>query len=659
MATPSPRKRSYADADLDVLAGLEEMVHRELQSVQISPQPQNLPQSSSRSSNQSHDAAQIASPSPSTSTLSTAPDVSPVKFPIANTSIENPSKRQKLTFAEKKARRLEKEAEMRQKAEIRARKDEEKQLRDRQRVEEKALKEEKRQAVLIEREEKRKAREEQDRVKEQEKKLREEEKKLKEEEKNKKERSQLRLNAFFKQPAVSQQEPSGSPVRETASPLGSRRGSISSVHAPDVMSRDRSVPTTPQKPLPVYEKVFPAFFLHSHTTLAPWNRFERDEEALGYICSRLDSSLCPPTEALEESKNQDLSTQLADLLQISVKKTRRPRQPSPTVRDIIAQIQGTSYNPVDLTTSTSHCSKAVQTPLELLHSIPMKSLKFVEDVRPPYIGTCTQLPPGVTAAKLGRNPFGRKVSSLDYDYDSEAEWEAPGEGEDLDSECDDDLEEDDDGEDMKDFVVDESATEVKRRIPILVNTEHTSTGICWEDPQGRSRTAIGDDAPAVDMNQYKLEMLHDDPKLPIDPYSTAYWMTEIEVQPRAPFTSAAMNPPRVPLNAIDRVNQQIPHTAFANNMNQKAAKPVKANFSFTIVTVKKFIAPELLDEFKQAVAGSDSTKLGIVEELKKKFPKQSKGALSDTLTAIADRVGSGLGDKRWVIKAEFQTTAGK
>ena len=42
-----------------------------------------------------------------------------------------------------------------------------------------------------------------------------------------------------------------------------------------------------------------------------------------------------------------------------------------------------------------------------------------------------------------------------------------------------------------------------------------------------------------------------------------------------------------------------------------------------------------------------------------RFPKQSKGALSDTLTAIADRVGSGLGDKRWVIKAEFQTSAGK
>ena len=65
----------------------------------------------------------------------------------------------------------------------------------------------------------------------------------------------------------------------------------------------------------------------------------------------------------------------------------------------------------------------------------------------------------------------------------------------------------------------------------------------------------------------------DDPRLPIDPYSTAYWMTEIEVQPVAPFTSPAMNPPRVPLNAVNRVNQQLPHNAFANNMNQKAAKP--------------------------------------------------------------------------------------
>ena len=402
--------------------------------------------------------------------------------------------------------------------------------------------------------------------------------------------SQLRLNAFFKQPALPQQESSGSPVGDTTSPLGSRRGSVSSVHAPDVVSRDRSVSATPpRKPLPIYEKLFPAFFLHSHTALAPWNRFERDEEALRCACSKLDSSLCSPKEVLEEPTSQGLPTKLGDLLQIPLRKTRRPRQVLPTVRDIIAQIQGTSYNPVDLTTSTSQRSKATQTPLDLLHSIPMKSLKFVEDVRPPYIGTCTQFPRGVTAAKLGRNPFGRKVLSLDYDYDSEAEWEAPGEGEDLDSEGDDDLEEDDDGDDMKDFVVDESA-EVKRRIPIVVNREHTSTGICWEDSKGKSKTALGGDTPSIDMSQYKLEMIHgrltdlvvmhyadelhaDDPNLPIDPYSTAYWVTEIEVQPTAPFASAAMNPPRLPLNAVNRVNQQIPHNAFANNMNQKATKP--------------------------------------------------------------------------------------
>ena len=280
------------------------------------------------------------------------------------------------------------------------------------------------------------------------------------------------------------------------------------MHAPDAVSRERSVSTTPQKTLPIYEKLFPAFFLHSHTVLAPWNRFERDEKALGCTCSRLDSSLFPSIEALEEPSNQDLPTKLADLLQIPLRKSRRPRQALPTVRAIIAQIQGASNNPVDLTASTSQRSKATQTPLELLHSIPMKSLKFVEDVRPPYIGTCTQLPPDVNPAKLGRNPFGRTVSSLDYDYDSEAEWEAPGEGEDLDSEGDDDLEEDDDGDDMKDFVVDESAAEVKRRIPILVNTEHTSSGICWEDSKGKSKTALGGDTPSIDMNQYKLEMIH-------------------------------------------------------------------------------------------------------------------------------------------------------
>ncbi|KAG6994100.1 hypothetical protein G7Y79_00047g083260 [Physcia stellaris] len=644
MATPSPRKRSYADADLDILADLEERVHKELQSVQNTPQKQNTASDSSGSSSHNREMARIASPTPSSSTLSTL-DASPIKPPGINIPNPNPQKRLKLTFAEKEAKRAEREEDQRQRAEIRARKEEERQLRNRERAEEKAQKEQKWKAVLIEREEKRKAREEQD-------KAREEEKKRREEEKNKKERSQLKLNAFFKQPALSQQESRGSPVRDATSPLGSRRGSISSAHALEVGSRDRSISAPPQKSFVEYEKFFPAFFLHSHTTLASSNRFDRDEEGLEYARRKLDQGLDPAIDETNEFLSKELPADLPGLLHIPVGARRHPRGHLPTVKEVVAQIQGTSYNPVDLTTSTSQHSKSTQTPLDRLKTIPMKSLKFVEDVRPPYIGTCTKLPRGVSATKLGRNPFGRVVPSLDYDYDSEAEWEAPGEGEDLDSEGEDDLEEDEDEEDMKDFVVDEDVTEVKKRTLININTDHTSTGICWEDSRGKSRTAVGDLQPSVDMNQYRIEMIHDNPGFPINPYSTAYWQTETEVQPTASL-GTAMNPPRVPLNTINGINQQLPSLSngtekpsSGKGISAKSAKPV---------TVKRFIPTELLEEFKQAVSGSDSTKLGIVEELKKKFPKQSKGAISDTLSAVAERVGPREGDKRWVIKSEYCT----
>lgn len=408
--------------------------------------------------------------------------------------------------------------------------------------------------------------------------------------------SQLKLNAFFKQPAVAQQESRGSPVRDTTSPLGSRRGSVSSAHAPEVGLRDRSISATPQKAFVEYEKSFPAFFLHSHTTLASWNRFDRDEEGLEYARRKLDQGLDPQKDKTEEFPTKELPADLPGLLHIPVGARRHPRGHLPTVKEIIAQIQGTSYNPVDLTISTSQLSKSTQTPLDQLKTIPMKSLKFVEDVRPPYIGTCTKLPPVVSAARLGRNPFGRIVPSLDYDYDSEAEWEAPGEGEDLDSEGEDDLEEDEDEEDMKDFVDDEDVTEIKKRTLVNINIDHTSAGICWEDLRGKSKTAVDDLRPSVDLNQYRIEMIHgeicksgesglayqstaDNPDFPIDPYSTAYWQTETELQPTASLLLNTMNPPRVPLNTINGINQQPPPLNNGSEIKHSGVKGTSAKLA--------------------------------------------------------------------------------
>ena len=44
------------------------------------------------------------------------------------------------------------------------------------------------------------------------------------------------------------------------------------------------------------------------------------------------------------------------------------------------------------------------------------------------------------------------------------------------------------------------------------------------------------------------------------------------------------------------------------------------------------------------------TKAGLVELLKKQFPKTSKDAIRETLGAVAVRVGNKEADKRWMLR---------
>ncbi|KAL9033779.1 MAG: hypothetical protein Q9214_007347, partial [Letrouitia sp. 1 TL-2023] len=285
---------------------------------------------------------------------------------------------------------------------------------------------------------------------------------------------------------------------------------------------------------------------------------------------------------------------------------------------------------------------------------------FAEDVRPPYIGTFTKLQDNQKAAKLCRNPFSRSLPNTNYDYDSEAEWEDPGEGEDLDSEGEEENESEE-GDDMDDFLDDEDAGDGSRqslkRRPMIADLEPTSTGLCWEYDFSVNAKSTPDtfhnNASEIDLRQYRLEVILDNPKLPIDPYSTAYWTTTKPIQPfvnpACRLPSTAMDPSRIPLNAINRNHIIVPSLlATADNLKpsliltgpqSKAAKACK------------MIPPEVLHDFKRAVEGSDLTKAGLIEVLKKQFPKQSKDAIKDTLNTVAERVGQKEKDKRWVIKS--------
>jgi chromatin assembly factor 1 subunit A len=143
----------------------------------------------------------------------------------------------------------------------------------------------------------------------------------------------------------------------------------------------------------------------------------------------------------------------------------------------MAEIEALSNGPTELTTEAQ--SAKLRETLEALRSVPVKSIKFREDVRPPYIGTISGLPEGVQSLhKLARNPVSQKILPLDYGYDSEAEWQDE-EGEDVDD-LDDEEEEGDLDEDMTDFLDDSEQVELVRAA-FSGGMEVESTGPCWED----------------------------------------------------------------------------------------------------------------------------------------------------------------------------------
>ena len=298
---------------------------------------------------------------------------------------------------------------------------------------------------------------------------------------------------------------SGSPTRDSHSPLSSRRSSISEIQTMEALRRSRSISSTPQKPrVSDYDRVFQPFFLKSHTSLAPYYRFSRDEEGLAYARDSIDESFNAGPESGAETQERDRST-TSDLLRLpSHKKERRPRQVL-AIKDIMNEIEGTTFHPIDLTQPP--IKKIANNPLNLLKEVPLKYLRFAEDVRPPYIGTYTRIKGTQSISRLARNPFGRRLPDTNYDYDSEAEWEEPVEGEDLNSEGEEDSEDEDDEEEMSGFLDDDGATDqaraVKRR-PVLGNQEPTCTGICWEGSRGQ---ILDQGLAALDWRLFKLDVL--------------------------------------------------------------------------------------------------------------------------------------------------------
>ncbi|PYI22968.1 hypothetical protein BO86DRAFT_440499 [Aspergillus japonicus CBS 114.51] len=482
---------------------------------------------------------------------------------------------------QEKARKVEeKEVKERQRIEEKARKDEEKRKREAEREEEKRAKDEERKKRDAEKEEERKRKEEKRKVKEEEKAAKEEEKRKKEEEKSKKERSQTKLNSFFAKPKpVIASSTSNSTTNKTISPSPQRTtgagAATESLHdpAPSAVSD--------------YQRDFPDFFLQSHTKVAPPHQFQRDAKALHHTQEQVDAYL--------KSNATDLPSAFrpSEIFNLIPYRRRCGRLPA-SVKEILIQMQ-------NLADQAGPSEDAQRKPRELLRQVTMKSFRFGEDVRPPYQGTFTKRLPEAAAHRLMRNPFRRGLPETNYDYDSEAEWEEPEEGEELDSEEEDEMSED--GEDDMDGFLDDEDDHLidgKRRL-IVGDLEPVSTGIRWQEQ--------GVDS---ELQMYKLETISDSVPFPIDPFSTVYWQ-----KPKpADSVPGAAGLGRSTLHTF------MGQAVSGSHKGSPGGGSTADGGALAVVaagrTKQRTFPAEQLGEFKQVVDGSDLTKLGLLEILKKR-----------------------------------------
>ncbi|BDD58703.1 hypothetical protein MPDQ_004531 [Monascus purpureus] len=429
----------------------------------------------------------------------------------------------------------------------------------------------------------------------------------------------MRLNSFFAKPTAAQAEGSGSSSNFMA--ISPKKGSSGDRSNAGVSSSDGTSAVSD------YQREFPDFFLQSHTKIAPTHRFQRDSEALRHVCEKVDAYL---KSGQSDSPKEQLVFRPSALFHIMPYKRRCGKQIP--IKEILLKMQNQDQGtPVSLGQVPGIGSA---TKLQnLLRKVTMKSLKFGEDVRPPYQGTFTRAVPVSVANKLSRNPFSRALPDTNYDYDSEAEWEEPEEGEDLDSEEEEEISED--GDDDMDGFLDDEDDQLKdgRRRPIVGDLEPVCTGLCWQD-----------EGPHPELEAYRIETIPESVTFPIDPFSSAYWQKpkSEQVPPKAAVQSTSSG--RSTLHAFAVTSSAHSQSAGASKGSLDEAIPTTQ----TTGKAKRLFPPDQLTEFKQAVQGSDLTKAGLIEILKKRFPKVSKDVLKETLNQTAVRVGQKEAEKKWV-----------
>lgn len=607
------------------------------------------PPDTEKSSNASPSAAGIqqrpSSPAPSVSTLTsvdisinTAPD-STTLAPLSGGKLP-PAKRRKLMPSEKIEKAREKEARDREKAEKKLAKEEERRVKE----EEKRVKDEEKRRKAEDRE-----------AKKREKDL---EERRKEESKLKKERSQMRLGAFFipkpETPATAGEHTEGAVstgrqllplephdavsdlVRTFASP--SKGAQQEGEGTPDNIC-------TPARPIKTdYEKYFLPFELPSKSHLAERFIIE-DPDDLAYWQGAFDAELQDPSFKEKVDLGLIEPTAIVDHMFKGEGVAERGYY-QPNLKALVEAIDGTSTQPIDLTAD----GKSSEAPTQVLQRISHRHIQFEEDVRPAYCGTYTKVRSPQTIRKIMLNPFSRARPDTDYEYDSEAEWEEPGEGEDLLGDEEEEAESLGDADEMDAFLDDEEDTFKNRRKLITTDLQPAYSGMYWENETGVIVQSIDGEkvfGTPKELHGTRLGFL-----IPgfsgqtIDPFSTVYWASTM-APPDVPITDfhrstitgllLDVRPPLQERHSNTSVMQSVvgaaegekgPITAVTTAQCPKRGPKVQP----------KTLSKEDLDEFKEAVVGSNLKKSDLLKALKQRYVTECPTEIVFPISNIAIRV---------------------
>lgn len=241
-----------------------------------------------------------------------------------------------------------------------------------------------------------------------------------------------------------------------------------------------------------YDLNFKPFFVKSGVTMAP-PQFEMDNETKEIKSGILDEYI------RGDRGNFTIKHPFDAAKTFDLPFPRKRGIIPPSVKKIMETIHGDPYqNTFGLsnTRSESQTEKLLISAQDQLEVVPMKYIRFYEDVRPAYFGTVTTPMTYHKLRRLCRRPAG-KILPLAYDYDSEAEW-VEDDGEDLDDA--EDEEEDVDGEEeMDDFVDDSELIPAITRPGFEADSLPVSTGLCFENSERRGPSAM--------VCNYRLEFL--------------------------------------------------------------------------------------------------------------------------------------------------------